>query len=166
MNAEYYINKLGLTKHIEGGSFKETYRSKMLLPNNIIDSNFAGTRSISTAIYFLLEHNQFSAFHKIASDEMWHFYAGNTLTVYEIEPNGNLKKHLLGSNLDAGETFQCVIKAGNWFASRCEVINGFSLVGCTVAPGFDFEDFLLADRNELLALYPQHKQIITELTYS
>lgn len=163
--AAYYIEKLKLTKHVEGGSYAETYRSSLMLPQSAIGNDFTHNKNACTAIYFLLEHKQFSAFHKIKSDEIWHFYAGNTLTIYEIDENGNLWKHLLGSNLDKGENFQCVIKAGNWFASRCEVENGFSLVGCTVSPGFDFEDFTLANRDDLITQYPQHKQLITALTY-
>jgi len=163
--ANYFINKLNLIKHIEGGSFAETYRSNLILNSDTLNNNFLGKRNASTGIYFLLEHKQFSAFHKILSDEMWHFYYGQTLTIYEIEKNGNLILHKLGSNLNNGEIFQCVIKAGNWFASRCEVNNGFSLVGCTVAPGFDFNDFTLADRNTLMNEYPQHSKLITELTY-
>lgn len=165
IDAQYYIETLGLTAHVEGGAFRETYRSEMKLPVSVIGTAFKGERNVSTAIYFLLQYGQFSAFHRIASDELWHFYDGQTLTIYEIDPSGNLSKHLLGKNLEAGEVFQCVIKAGNWFASRCEVENGFSLVGCTVAPGFDFEDFTLANREELVRLYPQHSELIIPLTY-
>lgn len=163
--AAYYINKLKLTRHVEGGSFAETYRSSLVLPNAAIGNAFKGSCNASTAIYFLLEHNQFSAFHRIASDEMWHFYTGNVLSIYDIDEHGQLTVHQLGNNLEAGETFQCVIKAGHWFASRCEVENGFSLVGCTVAPGFDFKDFELADRKMLTELYPAHASIIKTLTY-
>lgn len=164
--AEYYIEKLNLNRHVEGGSFHETYRSELVLPTRVLGIDFKGSRNASTGIYFLLEYGQFSAFHRIASDEMWHFYDGNTLTIYEIEPDGTLKKHKLGKDLDAGETFQCVIKAGNWFGSRCEVKGGFSLSGCTVAPGFDFADFELADRAQLCKTYPLHHQLIESLTYN
>jgi hypothetical protein len=164
-SADYYIEKLGLTKHVEGGSFKETYRANLVLNRQNLPADFNGNRSISTGIYFLLEHGQFSAFHKIASDEMWHFYHGQTLTVYEIEPNGNLIAHKLGTDLENGESFQCVIKAGNWFGSRCEVANGFSLVGCTVAPGFDFDDFELADKNTLIQAFPHLSVLINQMCY-
>lgn len=164
-HASYYIEKLGLTKHVEGGAFKETYRSQLLIPKHVLPSSFNGDRNAATQIYFLLEHGQFSAFHKIASDEGWHFYDGQPLTVYEIEPSGNLITHKLGRGLEAGETFQCVIKAGSWFGSRCEVENGFSLVGCSVSPGFDFADFELANRAALSTQFPQHQQLIAEMTY-
>ena len=164
MNAKYYIDKLGLIKHVEGGAFKETYRADLIIGNNALTHNFKGDKNASTGIYFLLEHGQFSAFHKIASDEMWHFYDGDTLTIYEIESTGTLITHKLGRNLEAGETFQCVIKAGNWFGSRCEIVNGFSLVGCTVAPGFDFADFELADKNNLVKDFPHLSNLIEEMT--
>jgi hypothetical protein len=163
--ADYFINKLGLTKHIEGGSFKETYRSNFEINKQNLPADFKGNRNISTGIYFLLKHGQFSAFHKIASDEMWHFYYGKALTVYEIEPDGNLITHKLGTNIENGETFQCVIKAGNWFGSRCEEPNGFSLVGCTVSPGFDFADFELANKESLTNRYPHLADLIAQMCY-
>lgn len=165
-DAEYYIKKLKLTSHVEGGAFKETYRSEMMIPKPILNSDFNGDRNASTAIYFLLKYGQFSALHKIAADEMWHFYDGDPLCIYEITKEGTLLKHLLGKDLEKGESFQIVIKAGSWFGSRCEVENGFSLVGCTVAPGFDFEDFVLAKQETLLCEYPQHKSLIETLTYN
>jgi len=162
--ANYYIDKLNLTTHIEGGAFKETYRSRVLIAQKNLPGDFNGDRNASTAIYFLLKHGQFSALHKIASDELWHFYDGDPLCIYEITTDGELKKHLLGKNLENGESFQCVVEAGSWFGSRCEVENGFSLVGCTVAPGFDFEDFTLANRDILSKEFPQHSILIEELT--
>jgi predicted cupin superfamily sugar epimerase len=163
--AEFYISKLNLTRHVEGGSFTETYRSNLILPQLMLGNAFNGNRPASTGIYFLLEYGQFSAFHRIASDEMWHFYDGDTLSIYEIDSKGELHKHLLGRNIEAGEHFQCVIKAGSWFGSRCEKEGSFSLVGCTVAPGFDFADFELAKREELCKTYPQHLQLIETLTH-
>jgi predicted cupin superfamily sugar epimerase len=166
MKADYYIEKLGLTSHVEGGAFKETYRSAMVILHEHLSADFAGDRNVSTAIYFLLKYKQFSALHKIAADELWHFYDGDALSIYEITVDGKLRKHVLGKDLEKGESFQVLIKAGSWFGSRCEVIDGFSLVGCTVAPGFDFDDFVLADRSGILEIYPQFKDIITELTHA
>lgn len=164
--AQYYLEKLNLTRHVEGGAFKEIYRSSLILPENTLPKEFNGDRCVSTAIYFLLKHGQFSALHKIASDEMWHFYEGDELCIYEITQEGKLKQHRLGRDLEKGQSFTCVIKAGSWFGSRCEVENGFSLVGCTVAPGFDFKDFILAERTQLCEKFPQYKKLIEELTYS
>lgn len=163
--ADYYIQKLNLTEHVEGGAFKEIYRSSGIIPHAILGSVFGGDRNTSTAIYFLLKHGQISAMHKIASDELWHFYDGASLCIYEITAQGELQKHRLGKNLEEGESFTCLIKAGSWFGSRCEIVGGFSLVGCTVAPGFDFKDFVLAERTELCNRYTQYADIINELTY-
>jgi predicted cupin superfamily sugar epimerase len=165
-NAAYYIEKLGLNQHVEGGSFVETYRSNIQITKQHLPSIFTGDCNISTAIYFLLEHGQYSAFHKIASDEMWHFYAGSTLTIYELDQTGKLITHKLGNDLEAGESFQCVIKAGNWFGSRCEVKNAFSLAGCTVSPGFDFNDFELANKADLINQYPTYQNLIEEMCAS
>lgn len=160
--AKYWIEKLGLESHVEGGAFKEVYRSPLILKN--LPNIFKGDRNAYTAIYFLLKSGDFSAFHRIASDEGWHFYAGTSLTVYEIEENGNLITHKLGSDIENGESFQTTIKAESWFGSRCEDENGYALVGCTVAPGFDFEDFELATNESLSTKYPQHKALIKEMT--
>lgn len=162
--ANYYVKKLELTSHVEGGAFKEIYRSSLLISKNNLPKEFKGDRNVSTAIYFLLKHGQFSALHKIASDEMWHFYDGDELCIYEITLNGELIKHRLGKDLEKGQSFTCVVKAGSWFGSRCEVENGFSLVGCTVAPGFDFDDFVLADKTTLQQTFPQYFDLIEELT--
>lgn len=163
--ADYYIRELGLEKHVEGGAFRETYRSGTIVSRDHLSGAFMGDRNVSTAIYFLLKHGQFSALHRIASDELWHFYDGNPLHIYEITVSGRLHTHLLGKNLEQGESFQCVVSAGSWFGSRCEVPGGFSLVGCTVAPGFDFADFQLANRTALGQDFPQHRALIEELTY-
>ena len=151
---------------MEGGSFKEVYRSEIKLQRETLPIAFNGDRNISTSIYFLLELGQFSAFHRIASDEQWHFYYGGTLVVFEIKTDGVLIEHSLGNDpAKAGDSFQCVIKAGSWFASRPANDTAYSLVGCTVAPGFDFAEFKLAKRDELIKQFPQHADLITELTY-
>lgn len=163
--ADYWIEKLELTSHVEGGSFREVYRSSLTVSKNNLPATFNGDRHFSTSIYFLLEKNQFSAFHKIASDELWHFYFGDTLIIYEMDAlTGELTKHKLGNNPEANEFFQTTIKAGNWFASCVENESEYALVGCTVSPGFDFEDFELAERNSLIKKYPQHADLIISLT--
>jgi predicted cupin superfamily sugar epimerase len=164
MNAAYWIEKLQLAKHAEGGYFSEVYRSSLTVNKVNLPDPFHGNRNFSTSIYFLLEGEQFSAFHRIASDELWHFYAGDSLIIFEVEQDGNLIEHKLGNNPENGESFQIVIKAGNWFGSRVGNGNGYSLVGCTVSPGFDFEDFELAERKLLIEQFPQHKDLIRNLT--
>ncbi len=153
MNAHHYIKTLELLQHPEGGYYKETYRSEGSV------SLTQSERNYSTAIYFLLEKNNFSAFHKIKSDELWHFYTGDILEVIEITKQGKLKITELGPC-----NFQYCVPAGNWFGSRVKKGGNFSLVGCTVAPGFDFKDFEMAKRDGLLKEFPGHAFIIGELT--
>jgi predicted cupin superfamily sugar epimerase len=125
---------------------------------------FTGARLVSTAIYFLIAGDNFSAFHRLRSDELWHFYAGSPLTVHVIESDGRHSELAIGNNLGAGEVLQAVVRANCWFASRVRDPRSFALVGCTVAPGFDFEDFELGKRSELTRLYPQHRKLIEQLT--
>jgi predicted cupin superfamily sugar epimerase len=163
-DAAYWIEKLGLERHPEGGYYRQTYRADLLLARESLPAEFRGPRAASTAIYFLLDGEDFSAFHRLRSDELWHFYVGGSLVVHVIEKNGQYSEIQLGSDPEAGEVFQAVVKAGCWFASRLRDSRSFALVGCTVAPGFDFEDFELAKREELLGRYPQHRQVIQSLT--
>jgi predicted cupin superfamily sugar epimerase len=161
-DAQYWIHHLGLSPHPEGGYYRVTYKSDLTIVRSALPSSYQGDRSASTAIYFLLDEGNFSAFHRIASDEVWHFYTGSSLLVYVIDPEGNYFELHLGS--DEGEVFQAVVKAGSWFASRVRDAAGFALVGCTVAPGFDFADFELGVRSELIRTFPAHRKLIEELT--
>jgi len=162
--AQTYIQALQLLPHPEGGFYRETYRSLQTVAVAQAADGAPVPRHVSTGIYFLLEHGNFSAFHKIRSDEMWHFYAGDALEVLELADDGSLRCTRLGQDMGQGEVFQHVVPAHTWFASRVAGGGAFSLVGCTVAPGFDFADFDMADRAALLADFPQHRQTITELT--
>lgn len=159
---EQLISYYQLLPHPEGGYYKETYRSGAVIDTG--SNEFPGARSYSTAIYFLLQQQDFSAFHRIKSDEIWHFYAGGPLLIHVIDPAGNLTTIRLGRNADAGETFQAVVPAGCWFASELVAGAGFTFVGCTVAPGFDFSDFELAEKEKLSVLFPRHSDIILRLT--
>ena len=163
-DAQYWRDRLGLLPHPEGGDYRVTYAADLKIAQRALPISFAGDRPASTAIYFLLDGAEFSAFHRIASDEVWHFYAGSALVVYVIDTDGNRTDLVLGGNPDAGEAFQAVVQAGSWFASRVKDASGYALVGCTVAPGFDFSDFSLATRAELAKLYPHHGELIAELT--
>jgi hypothetical protein len=161
--AQRWIDQLHLQPHPEGGFFRETYRAALTLPQSAVPSH-GGERATSTAIYFLLAGDQFSAFHRIRSDELWHFYAGSGLVVHVIEPRGRYRQLLLGSSADQGEQFQAVVPAGCWFGSSLRQPKTYALVGCTVAPGFDFADFEMAKRETLAAQYPRHRSIIERLT--
>ena len=163
-DATYWIKKLQLIQHVEGGSFREIYRAPLTVPQASLPVLFQGDRNISTSIYFLLEKGQFSAFHRIASDELWHFYYGGSLLIYEINHSGGLVTHRLGPDAENGEVFQTVVRAGNWFASIPAEGVDYALAGCTVAPGFDFADFELADREVLSGQYPSHATLIRRLT--
>ncbi len=172
--AKDWIETLKLLPHPEGGYFRETYRAQ---------GRGSDGHCHSTAIYFLLESGQISALHRIKSDEVWHFYAGTTLHVHVIDPDGN------HSVLDIGpDNPQGVVPAGCWFGARVEAPDspalrsppdggqapvrlrrigegGYSLVGCTVAPGFEFADFELGARERLVSQFPQHRDIIAALTH-
>ena len=163
-DAAYWIDGLGLESHVEGGYFREVYRSRETIPAAALPARFGDARTISTAIYFLLESEQVSAFHRIKSDELWHFYYGSPLTLHIIDDRGQYVQRGLGDSPDVGECFQAVIPAGSWYGATVNAPDSYSLVGGTVAPGFDFADFELARRDELLGRYPEHRGIIERLT--
>lgn len=161
--SQYWISKLGLAKHPEGGYFKEKYRAEGKISAKSL-AQFTGDRNYCTSIYFLLTSDEFSAFHKIKSDELWYFHAGTAIEIYRIDEQGHLSSIKLGSNLENEEHFQALVPANVWFASRVIAKESYALVSCTVSPGFDFEDFELAEKDTLISAFPKHKEIITELT--
>ena len=173
--ASFYVQSLDMQPHPEGGYFAETYRSGETFSQAALPPRFNGDRSFCTAIYFLLEAHHISALHRIQADEIWHFYTGCPLDVFVIWPTGELTVIRLGNNPERGEVFQAVVPAGCWFGSKPAVdavavgasgaeVPRFSLVGCTVAPGFDFADFELADQATLLTQFPQHRAVIELLS--
>ena len=163
-NAEYWIKHLNLLPHQEGGYFKEVYRSVEEIKRSSLPDRFPGDRAFSTSIYFLLEKGDFSAFHKIKSDELWHFYDGAPISIHVINDNGILTTYKLGLSPENKIMPQVTIFANQWFAA--ESLGDFSLVGCTVSPGFDFNDFEIAERNNLINLHKEHKKIIEQFTRS
>ena len=167
MVAADYVTALNLQPHPEGGYYAQTYEATEKVAQDALPGRFGGDRAFSTAIYFLLKNHNRSALHRIQSDEVWHFYAGGPLLIYVIDPvTAALSTIRLGNRLDAGEVFQAVVRAGCWFGSKPvgeADAPPFSLVGCTVAPGFDFADFELADTEAMLAQYPQHRAVIEVL---
>lgn len=163
ITCEQLVEHFQLLPHPEGGFFAETYRSKESINQSALPERFSGSRSFSTSIYFLLDQGNFSAFHRIKSDECWHFYAGQTLLIYILNAEAILTIVRLGSNIAAGEVYQYVVTAGCWFASEPAPQSLFSFVGCTVAPGFDFADFELADADTLYNQFPQHVNLIKRL---
>ena len=164
LNSKEIIDYLNLTPHPEGGYFKETYRSKQSIINSELWEGAKGSRNYSTGIYFMLENQQFSAFHKIRQDEMWHFYMGASILIHMINKEGEYKLITIGNKINKGEFFQYVIPANTWFASELKDKKGFSLCGCTVSPGFDFNDFEMPSRKFLIEKFPKQKKIISRLT--
>ncbi len=158
------VKQHNLLPHPEGGFYKELYRSKGIISAKELASEFNGARNYCTSIYFLLTSANFSGFHRIKQDEVWHFYSGAPLTVHVIDENGNYTAHKVGFSLEKNLAPQLVVPAGCWFASSVDEAHAYSFVGCTVAPGFDFDDFELAERESLINEYPQHKEIISQLT--
>ncbi|MBV6303427.1 cupin domain-containing protein [Candidimonas humi] len=154
------IRRLGLQPHPEGGHYRETYRSAQ----QVLRTAAGPARSAGTAIYYLLHAGAYSAWHRIASDEIWHFHAGCDLHVHVLRAGAGLASHRLGDALrDPAASYQVVVPAGSWFAAELLEPQGYALVGCTVAPGFEFSEFELAEVAALLADHPDHADLIRRL---
>lgn len=164
-DAQYYITKLGLEPHPEGGYYKRTFASEEKTSDQQLSVSFEGTRLLYTSIYFLLGSDNISHFHRLKSDELWYYHAGSSLTVHVIDENGDYKEFKLGTNLDQGEVPQVLVPKNSIFGSSVTDQDTFSLVGCMVSPGFEFRDFELFTQDELLAKYPQHKEVIMKMAY-
>jgi predicted cupin superfamily sugar epimerase len=166
MNAEAraWIERLELRRHPEGGWYRETYRAAGMIPRAALPAGFAGDRAYSTAVYFLLARPEVSVLHRLRADELWHFHAGGALTVVTIDPAGALTSARVGADHARGDRFQTMVPAGSWFGAELVPEAEYALVGCTVAPGFDFADFEIGRRAELVAAYPRHGAAIERLT--
>ncbi|MEX0771042.1 MAG: cupin domain-containing protein [Balneolaceae bacterium] len=161
---ESLINQLNLQAHPEGGYFAETYRSDDTIPIRESGSpDYPEGRSYATSIYYLLTHEDVSNFHRLKSDEIWHHYEGSPATIHIIRPGGSYSALKLGTHVEKGQRYQHTVPGGVWFAVTVDDPDGFFLAGCTVAPGFDFKDFELADRRQMLDLFPEHEEIILRL---
>jgi hypothetical protein len=163
-SAEYWIEELQLQPHVEGGYFRETYRAEEGIRKEHLPPRYGSNRPFSTAIYFLLKSGEVSKFHRLRSDEIWHHYDGSPLTLHVIDLEGLLQRLSLGPSADRGERFQAVVRAGWWLGAEVADPDSYCLAGCTVAPGFDFKDFELGRREELLTAYPAYREIILKLT--
>ena len=161
---ETIIKQLNLLPHPEGGYYKETYRSKELIPENRLSNSYQGNRNVSTCIYFMLTSENFSAFHRIQQEEIWHFYLGAAILLHTISEEGTYQQFTIGNDFNKGQTPQLIVPGRHWFAAELIEKDSFALVGCTVAPGFDFTDFELANRDQLLQDFPQYLKIIKRLT--
>lgn len=159
----YWIDHLDLQAHPEGGYYREVYRASDQLGPTALPARYEGARAMGTSIYFLLTATGFSAFHRLQTDELWHYYTGTVpVDLWMIDAGGRLTQQRLGPVAAEGMHFQVVVPRGSWFAA--EAAGGYALTGCTMAPGFDFADFELADRAVLTAAYPAHAALIRRLT--
>lgn len=171
-----WVELLKLKRHVEGGYFGVFYKSSdkiVTRDERYHDDDFEDhhakketERHAGSSIYFLLEKEDFSAWHRLNSDEIWHYYdGGSPIDIYIIDKNGTLITQTLGNPiLTENASFQVVINAGDWFAAEVRDKSSFALMGCTVSPGFEYCDFTLADRNMLSSQYPEHTTIINKLT--
>jgi predicted cupin superfamily sugar epimerase len=159
MSADDVIRLLQLQPHpVEGGFFRETYRASATIPAH------GATRNVSTAIYYLLKPGHVSELHVLPGDEVFHFYLGEPVRMLQLGPDGSGKEVILGSDLAAGQILQLVVPAGVWQGTRLVGDSGFALLGCTVAPGFDYADYRGASRAELTARWPAYAEQIQGLT--
>lgn len=161
---EKIINFYNLKAHPEGGFYARTYTSEIQIPQNILGDKFYEDRASSSAIVYLLRKGERSHFHKIASDELWHFYAGSSLRIVEISNNGEAKETILGPLTQSGAVFQYCVKAGTYFAATLYSDGDYSFVGCTVSPAFDFQEFKLPTRKDLVSKFPLCSNLIEEFT--
>ncbi len=164
MNANDVIQLLGLEPlPEEGGFYREVYRAKGLIPQNVLKEH-AGDRNFSTAIYYLITPTEFSALHKLPQDEVFHFYLGDPVQMIQIDPDGRLKTIHLGPDIENGHMLQAVVRGHTWQGTKLYAGGQWALMGTTVAPGFDFRDFIVDSRNNLIEQYPQHKDDIIAYT--
>lgn len=162
--AEQIAAALDMQAHPEGGYYRETYRSQGMIGPQEDGNAFPAGRNFSTCIYFMLTAGNFSAFHRIRQDEIWHFYDGNPLELIMISPEGELSGHIMGPGILSGQLPQVVVPAGCWFAAALVPDGEYALVGCSVSPGFHFDDFELASRHDLSLQFPEHKTTIARFT--
>jgi hypothetical protein len=141
INSRFYVENLQLKPHPEGGYFREVYKSDEIIAAGSLPGRYEGPRSFATSIYYLLEGDQVSKFHRLKSDEIWHFYDGSSIRIFIINDEKKLSEIILGKNIAEGELFQFAISRGSWFSAEVTDKASFSLIGCTVAPGFEFADF-------------------------
>jgi predicted cupin superfamily sugar epimerase len=164
ITAEQLVKLLGLKPHPEGGYYRETYRSDEIIGNGALPERYMGNRRYGTAIYYLLTRETFSAFHRIKTDEIYHFYLGDSVELVQLLPDGAGCVVMLGNDVAGGAQVQTVVMRGTWHGARLAVGGKYALLGTTVAPGFEFADFEVGDRNGLIRTYPSFSDTIIALT--
>jgi predicted cupin superfamily sugar epimerase len=163
-NIQQLIKRLEMQPHPEGGYYKETYRSTGVIEPHHLPAQIQGERNFSTCIYFMLTSENFSSFHELKQDEIWHFYDGSPIDFHMITPVGEHIHQVIGTDFEKSQVPQFIIPGGSCFAAKVIERDSYSLIGCTVSPGFSFEDFKLKTRAELKAEFPHHKEIIEQFT--
>lgn len=164
MTAMELVAHFKMSPHPEGGFFKETYRSAGTVAQSALPKGYSGERTFSTAILYLLRQGEYSHLHRIRQDEVWHFHLGGPLRLVSLSPEGESSERLLGTDLACGQHIQRVVHGGCWFGATPAPGAAFSLVGCTVAPGFEFADFEMGDREQLERTHPSAITLIREFT--
>lgn len=163
-SAQFWIDRLELEPHPEGGYFKEVYRADEQIARDALPDRYSGSRHFSTSIYYLLESSDISRFHILQTDELWHFYTGQTVTLHILDGKTGYSRLRLGNEPKRDTQFQVSIPRKTYFGASIDGVNGFALIGCTMAPAFHFEDFELVKRRVLLEKFPAQKNIIDKLT--
>jgi uncharacterized protein len=166
MDAQTILKQLGLQPHPEGGFYRETYRSQERIAAAALPPRYGKDRNLSTAIYYLLTPGSFSSLHRLQSDEVFHFYAGDPVTMLQLHEDGRAETIVLGQDIRAGQQLQVVVPRGVWQGMLLNDGGAFALLGATVSPGFDFADFELGTRAALVRQYPSCAALIERLTVS
>ena len=156
----YWIKHLNLQPHPEGGFYRETYKSSFEIDHHSLPVGYSGSRKLSTSIYYLLRSGEISRLHRLQSDELWYYHFGSSLKIVMIDPEGKKITKILGPRLEKAEQPQVLIPSGTIFGAEVTDSNAFSLLGCLVTPGFEFDDFEVFDKDDLLQAYPKHKDLI------
>jgi uncharacterized protein len=161
LTADEIVNALKMMPHpVEGGYFAETYRAAETVPQTVIGRAYPGARSLSTAIYYMLTPGTISAMHRVRGDEMFHFYLGDPVEMLQLDSDGTGEVVVLGQDILSGMTLQHVVPGGVWQGSRLLEGGKFALMGTTMAPGFEYEDYETGKRDELIAKYPAFADLI------
>ena len=158
--AEYWIQHLQLKPHPEGGFFCEEYRSSIEVDTKNLPIGYKSSRRLATSIYYLLRSEDISRLHRLRSDELWFFHAGSPIKLIYIDTEGKKYTHILGNNHEKAEQFSLLIPGGSIFCAEIHNSNSYGLVSCVVAPGFEFEDFEMFEKEDLIQAYPKHSDLI------
>ncbi len=158
--AEYWIQHLNLTLHSEGGFFREIYRSNVEADHKNLPHGYQGSRRLSTSIYYLLRSGDISRFHRLRSDEVWYYHYGSSVKIILINQEGHKYTKLLGPRPEKAEQPQVVVPAGTIFGAEIIESNSFGLYGCMVTPGFEYDDFEIFNKEDLIQAYPKYAELI------